>query len=411
MTPAATGEVLVVGPPLAGAGSLVAALAGRLPGHRVTETADTPAAVVFVVSAAAPMAGSDLRLLRRAAAGADLVVGVVNKIDVHRGWRDVLARNRALTAARFRPLPWLGVAAAPEHGPPLVAALVALLAAGLADPDTARRNRLRRAEARLQGELDRAAAQHRRGRLAAARRRVELRGRLQRARVQLTHRARRRCTAARGELRAELAGLRRGRLAAFPARVRDRAAAVLAEVHADVHDQLAGLAAELALPVPPCPPPEPPAVTPPPVAVHRPEARLVAVLGAGFGLGVAAAAGRLLAGFGFTGAGLVLGALLGLAVTAWVVRLRGLLRDRAVLDRWAAEVLGDLRAAAEELVATRVVAAETAGAAALAAAEARAAPAAAGAGEAALRAALARVRAELYALPEGGASSRGGVRG
>ena len=49
----------------------------------------------------------------------------------------------------------------------------------------------------------------------------------------------------------------------------------------------------------------------------------------------------------------------GLALTFVVVTLRGLLRDRALLDRWAGEVTTSLRAVVEELVATRVLQAES----------------------------------------------------
>ena len=42
-----------------------------------------------------------------------------------------------------------------------------------------------------------------------------------------------------------------------------------------------------------------------------------------------------------------------------VVTLRGLLRDRALLDRWAGEVTASLRSVVEELVATRVLLAES----------------------------------------------------
>ena len=86
------------------------------------------------------------------------------------------------------------------------------------------------------------------------------------------------------------------------------------------------------------------------------------ILGAGFGLGVALAVTRLFAGLapGLTVAGLVVGGLVGLLLTVWVVGIRGLLHDRAVLDRWVTDVTTTLRSAMEERVATRVLAAETA---------------------------------------------------
>ena len=86
------------------------------------------------------------------------------------------------------------------------------------------------------------------------------------------------------------------------------------------------------------------------------------VLGAGFGFGVALAVTRLFAGLapGLTIAGLVAGGLVGLLLTVWVVGIRGLLQDRAVLDRWVTDVTATLRSTVEERVATRVLAAETA---------------------------------------------------
>ena len=53
------------------------------------------------------------------------------------------------------------------------------------------------------------------------------------------------------------------------------------------------------------------------------------------------------------------GGLVGLLLTVWVVSIRGVLNDRAVLDRWVTEVTTSLRSTVEELVATRVLAAET----------------------------------------------------
>jgi len=56
----------------------------------------------------------------------------------------------------------------------------------------------------------------------------------------------------------------------------------------------------------------------------------------------------------------VVGGLVGLVMTVWVVGLRGLLHDRAVLDRWVGDVVNLLRSALEERVSTRVLVAETA---------------------------------------------------
>jgi hypothetical protein len=85
------------------------------------------------------------------------------------------------------------------------------------------------------------------------------------------------------------------------------------------------------------------------------------LVGAGFGLGVALTLSRLLADLtpGLTVAGAVACAAIGLALTVWVVGMRGLLRDRSLLDRWAGESTAVVQAAVEQLVATRVLAAES----------------------------------------------------
>src|SRR6185369_17797447 len=98
----------------------------------------------------------------------------------------------------------------------------------------------------------------------------------------------------------------------------------------------------------------------PPVESRRLETQLMMLLGAGFGLGVALAVTRLFAGLapGLTIAGLVAGGAVGLLLTVWVVGIRGLLHDRAVLDRWVSDVIATLRSLVEELVASRVLTAD-----------------------------------------------------
>ena len=70
------GVILVIGPALSGATSVADAVRQRLGGYRVVERlghGERPAAVVFVVSAAAPMTQSDIGLLDAAAASTDAV--------------------------------------------------------------------------------------------------------------------------------------------------------------------------------------------------------------------------------------------------------------------------------------------------------------------------------------------------
>jgi hypothetical protein len=387
------GAVLVTGPWLAGNTSLVAALRTRMPGVAVVEPTDLaagelPAIVVFVVSAAAPLAPSDWAWLDAAAARTDAVVGVVTKIDAHRRWRAVLDTNREALQrhdGRYAQMPWVGAAAAPPLGDPELDAVVDLLNDQLADPTLAHRNRLREWESQLEAAStryddaadDRAVrAQRLRQRreellrdrrLDRSERSIALRSQIQQARVQLSYFGRSRCASVLSELQEDAAAMTRRRLAPFGPYVDRRVTEVVGEVNDGVTQHFADVTLELGLPPVPVPAtPSAPEVGPPPLRSRRLETRLVTLLGAGFGLGVALTLSRLFAEFvpglasGLGTAAAVVCALVGLAVTVWVVSTRGLLQDRAVLDRWVGEVMARTRAVVDQLVATRVLAAESA---------------------------------------------------
>ena len=394
--------VLVAGPWMAGVSGVAAALRERLPQHKFVESTDlgpgdAPLAVVFVVSAAAHLTGSDCALLDAAAEHADVVVGVVAKIDVHHTWRDVLAANRDVLAAhapRYAKVPWVGTAAMPELGEARVDDLIDAVAAQLDVSDIARRNRLRAWESRLQTVAQRfdhdAEGAGRRARVDALRearstalrdrrqskteRSITLRGQIQQARVQLSYFARNRCTSLRGELQEDAAALSRRKMGGFEGFTRGRLEQVVAEVSEGTDTHLADVAEVMGVPLalpaveqlPVVPVVE---VAPPPLKSRRQETALMLLLGAGFGLGVGLTLSRMLAGLtphrgpglapGLEVAGAVGCVAVGLALTFVVVTLRGLLRDRALLDRWAGEVTASLRAVVEELVATRVLLAES----------------------------------------------------
>lgn len=86
----------------------------------------------------------------------------------------------------------------------------------------------------------------------------------------------------------------------------------------------------------------------------------MAVLGAGFGFGVALVVTRFVAGLapGLAAAGLATGVGAGTATALWVIRARGLLHVRAVLQSWVVDTAASVRATAEEKVATSVLDAE-----------------------------------------------------
>ncbi|OBI02736.1 hypothetical protein [Mycobacterium scrofulaceum] len=386
---------LVTGPWLAGVSAVAAALRERLPEHKFVESADlepgdVPLAVVFVVSAAAQLTPSDCALLDAAAAHTDAVVGVVSKIDVHRGWRDVLAADREMLAGhapRYGGVVWVGAAALPDLGEPIVDDLAEAVAARLADPELARRNRLRAWESRLAKVAQRfdreADGAGRRARVDALRderstalrqrrearteRTVTLRGQIQQARVQLSHFARNRCSSVRSELQEDAAGLSRRDMPGFEAHARGRLDEVVAEVNEGTATHLADVAqvVGVATALPPVEQLPTVDVPPPPLKSRRHETWLMMLLGAGFGLGVALTLSRLMSGLAarLSPALSVVAAVtcvaIGLAVTLLVIHIRSLLRDRALLDRWAGDVTSSLRSVAEELVATRVLVAES----------------------------------------------------
>jgi hypothetical protein len=383
------GAVLVTGPWLAGNTSLVAALRARLPDITVIEQGELPgdelpAVVVFAVSAAAPLAPSDCAWLDAAAARTDAVIGVVTKIDAHRRWSNVLDSNRAAVGGhdeRYAQMPWVGAAAAPPLGEPQLDALVELLREQLAYPTLEQRNQLRQWESQLESvcaRYDDAAddkavrAQRlrrqreevlRERRVDRSERSIALRSQIQQARVQLSYFGRSRCTSVLTELQEDAAAMTRRKQAAFGPYVARRVTEVVGEVDDGVTEHLADVAHELGLPaVSPPAPPQAPEVGSPPLRSRRLETQLVMLLGAGFGLGVALTLSRLFADLapGLTVLGAVVCALVGLAVTVWVIGMRGVLQDRAVLDRWVGELMAATKAVVDQLVATRVLAAEAA---------------------------------------------------
>ena len=390
--------VMVTGPWLAGVTGVVTALSERLPKQKFVESADlqageAPAAVLFVVSAAAALTESDCVQLDAAAAETDAVIGVVSKVDVHRNWEEVLAGDREVLgshASRYRDVPWVGVAAAPESGEARIDDLVASVSDKLADKDLPRRNRLRAWHFRLQtiaGRYDRDAdgvgrrarvdvlrdersAILRQRRLSKSERTIALRSQTQQARVQLSYFARNRCASVRSELQEDAASLTKAKLPEFESNARVRLNEVITEVDDGTTTHLADVAQGLGLPIDlPAPAPLPTIELPAPQLKSRKlETRLMMLVGAGFGLGVALTLSRLLADLtpGLTLAGAVACAAVGLALTVWVVGTRGLLRDRALLDRWVGEATTQLQSAVEQRVATRVLAAESSLTAALA---------------------------------------------
>ncbi|MGH3584115.1 MAG: hypothetical protein ACRDUB_21180, partial [Mycobacterium sp.] len=143
--------------------------------------------------------------------------------------------------------------------------------------------------------------------------------------------------------------------------VHRRSADVVREVDDGITEHLVDVATELGLSAPAVPPPDPiPDPGRPGLRSRTLETRLMMVLGAGFGLGAAFAVSRLFAGLapGLAAVGVLVGAVAGLLLSWWVVGIRSVLHDRAVVDRWITEATARLREATEQRVASRVLVAE-----------------------------------------------------
>lgn len=368
--------ILVAGPYLAGSSSLVGALRRRLPNDAVVEAGcgGAPDAVIFVASAITPLVASDCALLDAAAGEADVVIGALSKIDMHRNWRDVLAADAGIAAAhdpRYAGMVWVGVAAAPLQGEPQLDELVAALERGLTPRSRvlARQNRLRHAVVRHEKAAIRRAARIpvlRRQRSEAVRQRrastseqeIGLRRTIQHLRVELSHSVRTRCASARIELADGAAAVGHRGIPAFQRHVVARIEDITTAVTAHVDERLADLGTTGSGE----PPPEQVALTRPALPADHLETRLMMLLGAVLGGGVALTLSRLFADVAraYTVAGAAVGAAVGLTVALWVYGMRRTLRDRAALDRWVTEVVTDARAALEQYVTTRVMQAESA---------------------------------------------------
>ncbi|HEY3263364.1 MAG TPA: GTPase [Pseudonocardiaceae bacterium] len=67
-------------------------------GELAAEAAEAATALLFVVDAAAPFTSGELGFLRRLSERVETVVFALTKVDLHRGWRQILEADRALLA-------------------------------------------------------------------------------------------------------------------------------------------------------------------------------------------------------------------------------------------------------------------------------------------------------------------------
>lgn len=348
-------RIAVTGPALGGVSAVAAALSEALPDVSVVEwTArcrQRPDVVVFVVSAAAPMTGSQAAILETvlAATGRVAVVAAVSRIDLHRAWADVLEINRGMWAAGRVAIPWVGVAADPDLGERRIDDLVdavrrcpVVCAPRAAVPSRPRRRVGDRAEVILR------------------------RADLAQARLRINGRIRTGCAELRTELQRQAGRCTRRGLADFGERALAAANLAVAEwdeaITAEFDAILAGVGVGVGVGAGAGVDPTEPI---PPIAARAPEGadptevRLTVLIGSVFGLGAALTAGRLAAGLaaGWTSAG---AAVVGLGLALGVIHSRRLLSERAAMLRWVADVLTGARQVLEERAASRALAAEVA---------------------------------------------------
>lgn len=339
-------RIAVAGPAHSGVSAVVAALSEALPDHRVVEWLDldrgqTPDAVVFVVTAAAPVTPSQAALLDSVSAVP--VIAAVSKIDLHRGWADIMARNRAALAAGLVTPPWVGVAADPDIGEPRIDDLV----------DAVR-------NCRIPGAALPAGRPPPHQRLGLRVEVITRRAELAQARLRLGGAIRAGCVELRNELQRQTGRLNRRGLRDFGEQVLLRVAAAVAEwdqaSNAEFDAIMRGSGVtEAAHPAEPLPR----IAARPPEAADPTEVRLNLLIGAVFGVGTALTVSRLLSGL-VQGWASAAGAAVGLVLTLWVVASRRLLSERAAMSRWMADLVGGARQTLEERVASQALAAEVA---------------------------------------------------
>jgi hypothetical protein len=385
-------------------------------GELAAEAAAGATALLFVLDAAAPITRGELEFLTRLGDRVETVLFALTKIDLHRGWRQILDANRdalARHAPRFADAEFHPVSARLSElaaGAPRVevAALlrersgIAALQTALQHQVTGRAamlgeaNVLRALATALGGLAVRLEAEHRgmgsvgsaqacaaalrarRDELAAARRsstrgwQLRLRGEIQRARVESTHDVAGRVRTAQMQLRAGIDAAGHGQLEQLPfhvdvslqaiavhvsAGLAQRVARVADRALADLftRDELAAIRAQLAR----CPRP-PVVLRPPDGRPDTAENKLFVAMGFSGGLGIGRLAALPLAGLGAAAGAVVLpvSIVFGLGAGWWMARTRRHAMDKQHLKQWLVDVLAEARSVLDQAVAEQMIDAE-----------------------------------------------------
>ncbi|WP_328605410.1 dynamin family protein [Amycolatopsis sp. NBC_00345] len=383
-----------------------------LHGELAKEAAAGATALVFVVDASAPFTSTELQFLRDVGDRVETVVFVLAKVDMFRGWREILEADKQLLAqhaprfadAVFHPVsarvfetaakaPNEQVAAMLREKSGIATVQVALQellvgrSAMLAEANTLRAlsSALGGIKAKLQaesralsaGEAEAEQLRERRDQLQAERRtstrgwQLKLRGEVQRTRVEVGHESSREMRDAQTHFRQRIDAAKRDELAALPQQVdialqttSQRISMLLSQRLNHVTnvalselfsaEELDVIRAQFARAGGP-----PVVLRPPDKKPPTAEDKLLVFMGISGGVGGAKIAALPLAGVAILNP-VVLPAtiIIGLGAGWWMARTRKHAADKQHMKQWLVEAIADARSTLDQLVAEQLIEAE-----------------------------------------------------
>lgn len=381
-------------------------------GELAKEAAAGATALLFVVDASAPFTSTELQFLRDVGERVETVLFALTKVDMFRGWREIMEANRALLAehaprfadAVFHPVSARmfetaakapneqmasmlreksGIAAVQMALQELLVGRSAML--GEANTLRALSSALGELKAKLQaesralsaGEAEAEQLRERRDQLTTDRRsstrgwQLKLRGEVQRTRVEVSHESARQMRDAQTHFRQLIDGAKRDELAALPQQVdialqttSQRISMLLSQRLNQVtnvslselfsQEELDVIRAQFARAGGP-----PVVLRPPDKKPPTAEDKLLVFMGISGGVGAGKVAALPLAGVAILNP-VVLPAtiIIGLGAGWWMARTRKHAADKQHMKQWLVEAIADARSTLDQLVAEQLIEAE-----------------------------------------------------
>ena len=381
-------------------------------GELAKEAAAGATALLFVVDASAPFTSTELQFLRDVGERVETVLFALTKVDMFRGWREIMEANRALLAehaprfadAVFHPVSARmfetaakapneqmasmlreksGIAAVQMALQELLVGRSAML--GEANTLRALSSALGELKAKLQaesralsaGEAEAEQLRERRDQLTTDRRsstrgwQLKLRGEVQRTRVEVSHESARQMRDAQTHFRQLIDGAKRDELTALPQQVdialqttSQRISMLLSQRLNQVtnvslselfsQEELDVIRAQFARAGGP-----PVVLRPPDKKPPTAEDKLLVFMGISGGVGAGKVAALPLAGVAILNP-VVLPAtiIIGLGAGWWMARTRKHAADKQHMKQWLVEAIADARSTLDQLVAEQLIEAE-----------------------------------------------------